>query len=156
MTKHKEAKAVLEAPASAEPIIERKILMSYDDNTTMAMMTVIGLYLIMLLAVIVIIILYCIFLSKVFKKAGVAGWKAWVPFYSQYLIAKLALGQGFWFFLIFIPYVGQIIMMVLNLLFVKTFTDKIPTLIITFFMPFVGLIILANDDTAQYNGPVRF
>ena len=88
------------------------------------MMTVIGLYLIMLLAVIVIIILYCIFLSKVFKKAGVAGWKALVPFYTQYLIAKLALGQGFWFFLIFIPY--------------------------------VGLIILANDDTAQYNGPIRF
>lgn len=45
------------------------------------------------------LVVYLIGLSKLFKKANIAGWKAIVPFYNTYLLIEMA-GLNWWYFLI--------------------------------------------------------
>ena len=46
---------------------------------------------------------------KIFEKAGVEGWKALIPFYSTYLLLEVAGYNGLLMFLIFVPYVGSLV-----------------------------------------------
>ena len=43
------------------------------------------------------------FLMRIFKKAGVEGWKAWVPFYNQWVFLELGGQQGWLILLALIP-----------------------------------------------------
>lgn len=47
-----------------------------------------------------------IFLGKIFKKAGVPAWIAWVPVYNTWKLLQLGGQQGFWAILAFIPFVN--------------------------------------------------
>jgi signal peptidase I len=56
-----------------------------------------------------------------FKKAGIEGWKAFVPFYNTWcMIEKMEL-KRFWFFLQFIPIAGQFITIWITIKFVEYF-----------------------------------
>lgn len=56
---------------------------------------------------------------KLFQKAGKPGWASIVPFYSQYVLAEITWGNG-WFFLIFfasiIPVIGAFAVLVFSIL----------------------------------------
>jgi signal peptidase I len=56
-----------------------------------------------------------------FEKAGVPGWKAFVPFYNTWIILELGKRPRHWFFWQFIPIVGWFISMGIFIEFVKTF-----------------------------------
>lgn len=58
-----------------------------------------GLLIFVLLIAIAFAIVYVIALAKLFKKAGIEGWKAIIPFYNIYLLVKIA-GLNWWYFLI--------------------------------------------------------
>jgi len=58
---------------------------------------------------------------KMFEKAGVAGWKAFVPFYNTWIMLKLGNRAKYIAFLQFIPIVGWFISMSIFVDFVKTF-----------------------------------
>ncbi len=45
-------------------------------------------------------------LMKIFKKAGVPGWAAWVPFYNNWKLLEIGGQQGFWAVLAIIPIVN--------------------------------------------------
>jgi hypothetical protein len=47
-------------------------------------------------------------LSKIFKKAGIPQWIAWVPVYNVWKILELGGQQGFWALLGLLPFVGII------------------------------------------------
>lgn len=47
-----------------------------------------------------------IFLGKIFRKAGVESWVAWVPFYNVWKLLELGGQQGFWSILLVIPVVN--------------------------------------------------
>ena len=64
----------------------------------------VGLYIVML----VICVVCLIAAVKIFSKAGIAGWKVIVPFYSNYLQYKLVFGNGWLFLLNLIPFVGYV------------------------------------------------
>lgn len=49
---------------------------------------------------------------KLFKKAGLPGWKAWVPFYSNWLFLELGGYNGALIFLMFVPFFGGIALLV--------------------------------------------
>jgi signal peptidase I len=59
--------------------------------------------------------------AKMFEKAGVAGWKAWVPFYNTWIMLDLAKRPKHWVFWQIIPIVGWFITMGIYVEFVKTF-----------------------------------
>lgn len=62
---------------------------------------------------IIIIIFYFVFshigLYLFFQKAGLAGWKALVPFYSTYLAVKLIRKPIWWVFVYYLPFIGFIV-----------------------------------------------
>ena len=59
--------------------------------------------------------------SGMFKKAGVASWKAWVPFYNTFTMIQIAKRPKHWFFWQFIPVVGWFITLGIYIEFVKPF-----------------------------------
>lgn len=89
---------------------------------------------------------------KIFTKAGEAGWKSLIPFYSTYIYVKLVDGNGWKFLLLLIPIVNIVYFIILDIKTAKAFGKG------TGFT--IGLIFLANIFTlilgfgsAEYIGP---
>jgi len=70
----------------------------------------------LLLIELVLLVAYVAGLWAVFDKAGEPGWAAIVPFYNAYLICKIAGRPGWWWAVVFIPFVGGLIWLFLSLL----------------------------------------
>lgn len=70
---------------------------------------------------ILIVLLPAIGLYGMFKKAGVAPWKALVPFYNLWVMTQLAGMKKYWFFLQFIPIAGWFISIAIIIEFVKAY-----------------------------------
>ena len=110
----------------------------------------VGLYLVMLALCVVILIAS----AKIFSKAGIAGWKVIVPFYSNYLQYKLVFGNGWLFLLNLIPFVGYVMPIVLEVKLAKVFGKGTGFAILSvFFSPITRLILGFGD--AEYVGPLR-
>lgn len=45
-------------------------------------------------------------LGRIFKKAGVESWKAWVPVYNNWVTFEIGGQKGFWSLFLFIPFVN--------------------------------------------------
>jgi len=80
---------------------------------------VLGILGVVFLVALIVGIFMIIVTWKLFQKAGKPGWAAIVPFYSQYVLAEISWGNG-WFFLIFfasiIPVIGTIAVLVFSVL----------------------------------------
>jgi len=50
---------------------------------------------------------------KIFEKAGVEGWKALIPFYNNYLFLEIGGYNGWLMLLIFVPYIGSLVVAIL-------------------------------------------
>ena len=74
-----------------------------------------------LIIFIVCAVLWHIGLFGMFKKAGIEGWKAFIPFYNTWcMVEKMQLNKG-WFYLQFIPIAGQFITIWITIKFVEHF-----------------------------------
>lgn len=95
-------------------------------------------------------ILFSIFLAKIFKKAGVASWKAWVPFLNAWKILELGGQQGYWIFINFIPFVGSTIFLVMQIIAAHNINKKIGydtgMTVLFVLIPIVWVIVAANND----------
>jgi signal peptidase I len=60
-------------------------------------------------------------IAKMFQKAGVAQWKAYVPFYNTWIMQKLANRYKHWVFWQLIPVAGWFISLGIYIEFVKLF-----------------------------------
>ena len=61
------------------------------------------------------LILYYVMLGKVFKKAGLAWWKAWIPFLNNWKLFEIGGQKGFWSIFLYIPalnIIGLVMMIV--------------------------------------------
>lgn len=91
---------------------------------------------------------------KVFEKAGEAGWKSLIPFYSTYIEYKISWGNGWLFLLLLVPIVGVIVEIVQTNKFAKSFGHGIGyTLGLLIFPEIFTIIIGFSDD--QYVGPIN-
>lgn len=99
------------------------------------------------------IVLYAVnsyFLSRIFKKAGVEGWKAWVPVYNSWIMYELGEQKGYWAVLAFVPIVNiaaaiylYIAMYHIGLKFGKDGAF----VLLAIFVPIVWIIWLAVDKS---------
>jgi hypothetical protein len=92
-------------------------------------------------------------LMKMFEKAGVTGWYAFVPILNSYWVTKIATGNGWLFLLALIPCVGSLIYCIL--LAVKlspAFGCGVGTTIGLIFIPGIMYLVL-GFGSAQYVGP---
>ena len=60
-------------------------------------------------------------LFGMFKKAGIDGWKAFVPFYNTWCMVEKMPLKKYWFFLQLIPIAGQFITIWIAIKFVEHF-----------------------------------
>ncbi|MES2432049.1 MAG: signal peptidase I [Bacteroidota bacterium] len=83
-------------------------------------------------------------LYGMFKKAGIEGWKAFVPFYNTWCIVEKIKLPKVWFFLQFIPIAGQFITIWITIKFVEhfgrfNFWHHAATVLIPFiYFPYMG------------------
>ena len=112
------------------------------------------------LIVIVALLFQCIARMFLFKKAGVPGWKAWIPFYSDYTLFKLTSGIG-WLFLVpllgmCIPLVGPIVVILARVFLaaavVYAYGSGWPFAVLYFVVPPVAELILGVNKS-PYVGP---
>ncbi len=89
-------------------------------------------------------------LGRVFKKAGVEQWIAWVPIYNTWKLLELGGQQGFWAVLALIPII-QIVSAVFVYIAMFHIGKKLGKedwfVLIAIFLPLVWLIWLAFDDS---------
>lgn len=79
---------------------------SVDTSNAAASAVAAGLILFAFLLLIVTYIVVSIMLARIFKKAGVAGWKAWVPVYNTWVMLELGDQKGWWALLLIVPIVN--------------------------------------------------
>src|SRR3982750_2770344 len=93
-------------------------------------------------------------LVKLFEKAGVPAWKAWVPFYNTWEIVKLSGLRKHWFFWQYLPVAGWFISMWLLVECVKLFgkfgffEHTAAALLGVAYFPMIGY-----DPKVKYLGP---
>lgn len=82
----------------------------YNSGATLSNEAAAGVSLILVLFMIVIIavtyVVVALSLSRIFKKAGVETWKAWVPIYNNWVTLELGGQKGYWAVLALIPIVN--------------------------------------------------
>lgn len=76
------------------------------DTTTVDSGTLAVIYAVILIVSAVLYALHAYLLGRIFKKAGVPAWKAWVPFYNSWVMLELGGQPGFWAVLAIIPLVN--------------------------------------------------
>lgn len=93
-------------------------------------------------------------LAKMFQKAGVAPWKAYIPFYNTWVMQELAKRPKHWVFWQLIPVVGWFISPGIFIEFVKLFgkftlgQHTLASLFAPFYFPYLGY-----SDKVRYIGP---
>ena len=98
----------------------------------------------------VIYIVYAIFLGRIFKKAGVPAWIAWVPIYNNWKMLEIGGQQGFWAILALIPVVNIVsaVFMYISMYNIGLKLDKEGVFVLlAIFLPIVWLIWLAVDKS---------
>lgn len=119
-----------------------------DDGTLIAVTA-----LFFFIGVIITIALYAvmaIFLGKIFKKAGLASWPAWVPVYNSWKLLEIGGQQGFWAVLSIIPYVNIVsaVFLYISMYHIGNKLGKDGAFVLlAIFLPIVWVIWLAVDKS---------
>lgn len=95
-----------------------------------------------------------IFLGKIYKKAGVESWIAWVPIYNSWKMLEMGGQKGFWAVLAIVPFV-QYVSIVFVLIAMYHITLKFGKsgsfFVLGLFLPLVWMIWLAIDESRWNN-----
>lgn len=110
--------------------------------------------LVLVLIQLIILLLPSVGLAKLFEKAGVTGWKAYIPFYNTWIMLQLAERPKHWVFWQLIPVVGWFISLGIFVEFVKTFgkfrlwEHAMASLLPLIYFPMIGF-----DPKVKFLGP---
>lgn len=89
-------------------------------------------------------------LGRIFKKAGIPQWIAWVPVYNTWKLLELGGQQGFWAVLAIVPFVN-IISAIFTFIAMYHIGKKLGKedwfVLLAIFLPLVWLVWLAFDDS---------
>lgn len=91
-----------------------------------------------------------ILLSRVFKKAGVEEWKAWIPVYNTWTLLEIGDQKGYWAIILFIPAVDIIAYIFLYVAMYNIglkLGKKRSFVLLAIFLQIIWLLILAADSS---------
>jgi hypothetical protein len=121
---------------------------SYTSNEQVvaSLLAIAGISLALLCAVLVVdYFLTAIPLSALFRRTGIASWKAWIPFYSRYTWLRLGGQNGNWAWAALLPYGGIVTRVFLYLGMHRTgiaFGRDVGFLVLGILLPWVWLFTL--------------
>jgi hypothetical protein len=104
----------------------------------------------LLITLVITYIIHAIFLGMIFKKAGIASWKAWVPIYNSWILLEMGRQPGWWAILAFVPVVNIVaaIFMYVAMYYIGLRLQKDGIFVLlAIFLPTVWLIWLAVDKS---------
>lgn len=101
----------------------------------------------------VFVVLQIIGMWKTFKKAGLNGWAAIIPFYNMYTICKITWGNGWYFLLMFVPLGNIIFMIVTYVKIAKVFGKSGGFAVGLIFLSPIFFMILGCSKETYYLGP---
>jgi Family of unknown function (DUF5684) len=100
-----------------------------------------------------------VLLARLFKKAGIEQWIAWVPIYNTWKLLEMGGQQGFWAVLALVPVVNivSVVYMYIAMYYIGLKLGKEGWwIVIAILVPIVWLAILAFDDSKwQAAAPVE-
>ena len=109
----------------------------------------------MLIIVAITYVITAFFMSKMFNKAGIPGWAAWVPVYNSWKLLEMGGQQGFWAILAIVPVVNIVSMIFMYIAMYQIglkFGKEGVFVLLAIFLPIVWVIWLAVDKTAVWQG----
>jgi len=121
---------------------------SYTDIMESLSPAVVATYYIVILAVAIISI---IALWKIYVKAGEHGWASLIPFYSQFVEARIVWGNGWFFLIMFIPFANIIYLIATQFKLAKVFGKGVGFGFGLWLLPIIFMPILGFGQ-AQYIG----
>jgi signal peptidase I len=96
-------------------------------------------------------------LSKLFEKAGIPGWKGWVPFYNFYTLSKLLNKPWWWCLIMAFPGVNILMYGVYGFNVARAFNKPSNNdLIFASILPYIYFVKLGFDPTAKFVGLDKF
>lgn len=119
------------------------------DSTAAAGFSIMAFLFIFFFAIVAYVV-FALLLGRIFKKAGLPQWKAWVPVYNNWLFLELGNQQGFWAVLAFIPIVNIVsaVFMYIAMYNIGLKLGKEGAFVLWgIFLPIVWYIWLAVDDS---------
>ena len=109
--------------------------------------------LVLVLIQLIILLLPSIGLAKLFAKAGVPGWKAFIPFYNSWIMVELAGRSKSWVFLQLIPIMGWFISLGIFVEFVKVYGKfKLWEHALAALLPLIYFPIIGYDPGVRFIG----
>lgn len=127
------------------------------DPTTSAAMTgaaSVFFILFMLFICLAAYVINAILLARIFKKAGVEQWKAWVPVYNMWVLLELGDQKGFWAVLMLVPIVNIVSAVFMYIAMYRIglkFGKDGAFVLLAIFLPLVWYVWLAVDKST-WNG----
>jgi signal peptidase I len=96
-------------------------------------------------------------LNKLFKKAGIDNWKAFIPIYNFYLLAKLLHKPWWWCLIMLVPGVNIMMYGVFGFNVARAFNKPSDQdLIFASLLPYIFFVKIGFDDTAKFVGLDKF
>ncbi|MEO6304203.1 MAG: S26 family signal peptidase [Bacteroidia bacterium] len=96
-------------------------------------------------------------LSKLFTKAGIESWKAWIPVYNFYVLAKLLDKPSWWCLIMIVPGVNILMYGVYGFNVARAFNKPSnQDLLFAAFLPYIFFVKLGFDETAKFVGLSKF
>lgn len=96
-------------------------------------------------------------LSKLFSKAGVESWKAYIPFYNFFILSKLLDKPWWWCLIMLVPGVNIIMYGVYGFNTARAFNKPSNNdLWFASLLPYIFFVKLGHDETAKYVGLEKF
>jgi hypothetical protein len=126
-----------------------------DPAITTAMLS--GFIFVFLIITIISYVVGAILLGRIFKKAGVESWKAWVPIYNTWVMLQIGGQQGFWSILLLITVINiaAIVFMYIAMYEIGLKLGKSGAFVVlAIFLPLVWMIWLAFDDSKWHGKKV--
>jgi hypothetical protein len=110
-----------------------------------------AMLLVWLLAMAASYVINAIFMMMLFKKAGLDGWKAWVPVYNTIKFFQIGGQNPLYLLFVFIPFVGPLIVGIFSVIAAYHIGLKLGKsggyAALYFFLPLIWLIILGVDKS---------
>ena len=106
-----------------------------------------------LLVIFILFVLLIVSMWMIFEKAGEAGWKSLIPFYSSYKLFQIATDHGWMFLLVYVPIIGWIFQVYMVYKLAGAFGKGIGFTVGMVFLPIVFYPILAfgSSEYCQFD-----
>nr|MBA3664508.1 signal peptidase I [Bacteroidota bacterium] len=96
-------------------------------------------------------------LSKLFAKAGVESWKAWIPFYNFFCLSKLLNKPWWWCLIMAVPGVNILMYGVYGFNVARAFNKPSNgDLLFASLLPYIFFVKIGLDPTAKFVGLDRY